>query len=278
MRALYTILFLAFIAGGSWWIVTANPMDGLAPNQDEDKRFLALEARYSPHQIMETHRDELLQHADDEFGNASLKFYPFILMEVRFSLADKRVREGVVLWSQESGEMIVDTDTWESTHGFSHGMLAGADGHDYKIVKALAANDNKMTRDELRRFLRVGADTLDDWTESALSRDLVTQHGNTLKLKQNGINIDVEPQTKIHQWLVTKPYSRAIRAPSRFAADQILETAGAHFGPQLTIKSHKEVYLPVYSISVQDKKGTERTTFWNALNGRRVPTTPSKSL
>src|SRR5262245_44677268 len=119
MRAIYTIILLGFLAVGSWWLWENNAVvRGLFSEYVDGNHFLTLEARYTPDQIMEQHRYELLSDNEHTFKEPSLKFYPYILMEVKYSLADKKTREGVILWGMEDGEMVINTETWDTTHGF----------------------------------------------------------------------------------------------------------------------------------------------------------------
>ncbi len=38
----------------------------------------------------------------------------------------------------------------------------------------------------------------------------------------------------------------------------------------ITIRSEKEVFLPIYSIEVLNADGSVQVTDWNALNGQRI--------
>jgi len=41
-------------------------------------------------------------------------------------------------------------------------------------------------------------------------------------------------------------------------------------GKDFAIRKTTEIFLPVYSIVVQNPDGSQMTTYWNALNGKRL--------
>ena len=191
-------------------------------------------------------------------------------MEVKYIQPDKKTREGVVLWSMVDGEMVLNTDTWEKTHGFEDAINADASRTDYKLMNVLAKNKGSVSIDELQKELNVEPDTLEPWVESAVEKHLVILKGNQLHLHFQNPKILVTPQTKINQWLVTKPYNHAQRIAKQYSQSQIEKNARAAFGTDFTIRNSQEVFLPVYSIEVLNPDGSVMTSYWNALNGQRI--------
>lgn len=271
MRTLYVVLLVGFLGIGSWWLWENNGfIRSLVDQYVDSGHFLTLEARYTADQIMEQHRKELLGDDQHSFLEPTLRFYPYILMEVKYSLADRKTREGVILWGMEDGEMVVNTETWETTHGFDDLIAAGATRGDFKVVNALASKGNTLGHEELQRMLQVEPDLLDEWLQSARQKQLIVQRGNLYQLHFQNPRILVPPATKINQWLVTKPYNHAMRVQARFGKSDIEKTAKAAFGNDFTVRNAKEVFLPIYNISVLNPDGSVRASYWNALNGKRV--------
>lgn len=270
MRRIYLLILLSFLGFGSWWLWENNHVvRSLVDEYVDTGHFLTLEARYSADQIMEQHRQELLGDDQHSFKEPSLKFYPYILMEVKYSMPDKKTREGVILWGMEDGEMVINTETWETTRGFDDLIHAAATRGDFKVVNALAARGNAASHEDLQKSLQVESDVLDDWIQSAREKKLVVQRGNLYQLHFQNPKLLVTPSTKINQWLVTKPYNHAMRVRARFSKNEIERTAKSAFN-DFTVRSAKEVFLPVYNISVLNPDGSVRTTYWNALNGKRI--------
>jgi hypothetical protein len=271
MRWLSIILVAAVLAVGGWWLWNNNAnLNGMIDQYVGNSDVLTLEARHTAQEIMEAHRDELLGNSKRSFQEPSLKFYPYLLLEVKYLTSDRKTREGVILWGLEDGEMVVNTDTWEKTHGFQDTLDADATRNDFKILNALAARNGSMSRDELLRELHAEPEAADPWIDSARQKHLIVQQGGSYYLHVENPKFLVTPQTKISQWLVTKPYSHASRVSARYSKNHIEKISKAAFGPEFTIRSTKEVFLPVYNIEVLNPDGSVLTSYWNALNGQRI--------
>lgn len=271
MRLIFSILCVIAIVGGSWYLWETNPnIRDVVTQYIENGEVLTLEARYTSDQIMNAHRAELILDESYAYQEPELKFHPYLLMEVKYTQPDKKTKEGVILWSMVDGEMVLDTQTWEKTHGFEDAILANANRDDFKILNALAKFKGKMSADQLQKELHVEPETLAPWVDNTRQKHLVVQKGGELQLHFQNPKILVAPQTKINQWLVTKPYIHAQRIAKKYSPSQIQSIARAAFGQDFMIRSVTEVFLPVYSIEVLNPDGSVLTSFWNALNGQRI--------
>jgi hypothetical protein len=271
MKLLSLIVVIAALTFGGWWLWNHHPtFRNFLQEYVDNGDFLTLEARFTPEQIMDTHRDELLVDSQHSFDEPNLKFHPYLLLEVKYLTPDKKSREGVILWSMVDGEMVLNTETWEKTHGFEDAIKANAGRNDFKILNALAKNNGTMTKEQLHRELHLEPDIFEPWIESAKQKHLITQKGDLLQLHFQNPRILIQPQTKINQWLVTKPYNHAQKIGVKFSEGQIEKVAHAAFGGDFTIRNMSKVFLPVYGIDVLNPDGSVLTTYWNALNGKRI--------
>lgn len=271
MRFFSFLIFLGCLVGGGWWLWNNNaPFRNFMAEYIDNGEFLTLEARFTPEQIMETHKAELLVDNKHSFDEPTLKFHPYLLLEVKYSTPDKKSREGVILWSMVDGEMVLNTETWEKTHGFEDAIRANANRNDFKVLNALAKNNGMLTKEQLHRELHLEPDIFEPWIDSAKQKHLITQKGDVLQLHFQNPKILVAPQTRINQWLVTKPYNHAQRASAKYSQNQIEKVSQAAFGSDYTIRNMSVVFLPVYGIDVLNPDGSVLTTFWNALNGKRI--------
>ena len=271
MKIISTFLTIAAIVAGAWWLWHNNaPFRNFLAEYVDNGEFLTLEARYTPEQIMDTHRVELLGDDLHSFEAPELKFHPYLLLEVKYTQSDKKSREGVILWGLVDGEMVINTENWDKTHGFEDAIRTGANRNEFKILNALAKNNGTLTRDQLHKELHLEADVFAPWLESAREKHLITTRGDLIQLHMQDPKILVVPQTKIKQWLVTKPYNHAQRVKAKYGASDVEKVAKAAFGSDFTISNIQEVFLPVYSIEVLNPDGSYKTTFWNALNGQRI--------
>lgn len=269
-KVIIIVICLVLIAGGGWlyWNNTGD-IKNIVSRYVENGEFQTLEARFLPQQIMDSHFRELLGDDNHHYLEPSIKYHPYVMMEVKFS-SDRKTREEVILWSLVNGEMVLNTETWEQTHGYEDAINAKATRDEFKILNALSKNNGFRSKAELQTDLQLDADVINPWIESALEKQLITRKGNTLQLHLENPKIFVVPQTKFNRMLVSKPYSYSQRVSEKYSAAQIEKVAKAAFGNDFSIRHMTEVYLPVYGINVENPDGSITTTHWNALTGQMI--------
>lgn len=275
MRPVLLLIFLLVIGLGGFWGWNFAP--GVRNKVEEflgADTFQTLEVRYSAESIMEAHRLELLSDQSHVFLEPTLKFVPYLLMDVKYTRSQDKTGEGIILWGLVDGEMVVNTSTWERTHGFTDCIAANASRQEFKVMNALASRGGAWDRDGLSKFLNIENNILDSWIDSCRKKSLIVQTGNTFRLHLQNQKLMVIPETKLEHWLVTKPAKKAIRVKKRYRASQIENIAQAAFGHDFAIRKTAEIFLPVYSIVVQNPDGTQMTSYWNALNGKRLSAPP----
>ncbi len=277
MRALILFLMCASLIGAGVWTWNYNPkMRSKIEELLSSGTFQTLEVRYSAEAIMEAHRKELLKDSSHVFLEPTLKFVPYLLLDVKYTRSPDRTNEGVILWGLVDAEMVINTSSWEKTHGFADCIASNATRQEFKIINALASRGGAWDRDGISKFLNIENHILDTWIDSCRKKSLIVQNGNTYRLHLQSPRLQVLPETKIDQWLVTKATKHALRVKKRFRHAQIENIAKAAFGNDFAIRKTAEVFLPVYSIVVQNPDGTQMTTFWNALNGKRLVATSNE--
>ena len=232
--------------------------------------FQTLEVRYTAEHIMDSHRKELLKDSEHVFLEPTLKFYPYLLMEVKYNRSYDRTGEGILLWGLVDGEMVINATTWERTHGFSDCIASNATRHEFKIINALAGHGGSCDREGLSKFLNIENNVLDEWAETCRKKSLIVQNGNVYRLHLQNPKLQVIPETKLDLNLVQKNTKHAVREKKRFRGVQIEQIARAAFGTDFAIRKTTEIFLPVYSITVQNPDGSQMTSYWNALNGSRI--------
>ncbi len=270
-RIIKPIIVFSIAIGTFWWAYE---------NQPQFRRFVesyghfgdltTLEAKYTAEQIMRDHKKELLIDKNHTYQEPTLKFHPHLLFEVKFTEANKSPKEGVVLWSLVDGEIVLNTDTWEKTHGFQDAIQASATRADFAIMNALAKARGSMTREQLLKELKVDQDTLDLWIDSSRKKHLLFQKGNEIQLHLQNPKLSVQPQTTIKRSFVKKSGLQTSRERIKYDQKQIERIASAAFGQDFTVRDVKTVFLPVYSIDVLNPDGSILTSDWNALNGKRI--------
>ena len=268
LSILTSFIFVVFIFSWVWF----NYPEARVYIQDfiSRKKFHTLEVRFSAENIMEAHRRDLLKDASHSYLEPILKFHPYLLMEVKYNRSQEKTGEGLILWSLTDGEMVISTSTWEMTHGFKDCIGSGADKDDFKIINALAAKGGTLDRETLFRILNIDNDILDQWLENCRKKNLIVQNGNNYRLHFQNPKMQVIPETRIDQSIVSKAGKSASRITKKFRPSQIEGIARSAFGNNFAIRKKTEIFLPVYSIVVQNPDGSLMTTYFNALNGKKL--------
>jgi hypothetical protein len=274
MRFIYSLFSLAALGYGIWWFVSTHPeVKGKVEELLDSGSFHTLEVRYSADQVMQTHRKSLLKDNNHKFLEPLLKFHPYLLIEVKYTVSEERTNEGVMLWDLTDGEMVLDTKDWRKTHGFGDCINANTERHEFKILNILARKGGVSDREGLAKGLHVENEILDAWIDSCRKKQLIVQSGNRYRLHLENPKLRTSPATIVDARLVTKPYRNALRIPRHYSESQIQKITKAAFGNDFAIRRITDVYLPVHSISVQNPDGSVHTSLWNALNGKMLPQT-----
>lgn len=271
MRIISTLLTLAGLGYGAYWANLNYPeLRVKAMEYVNSGNFHTLEARFSAQQIMDINRKTLLKDERHVFQEPVTKFSPYLLMEVKYSRGDHGTGEGVMLWDLLEGEMVLNTNQWEKTHGFSDCINANLEKNEFKIVNALAEKGGILDRETLLRVLQVENDVLGGWLNNCRRKKLVVQSGSQYRLHLQSPRLAVKPETVIDDRLVTKSYKSNERLPKRFSHSQIKRIAEAAFGQDFAIRHTLDVYLPIYCITIENPDGSLHTSYWNAINGHQL--------
>lgn len=267
----YKLLAGLILAGLlAWlWMEKGNDVQDSLFQYVENGDIVTLESRYTPEQLMDSHKQELIGNSQKSYREPIIKYYPYLLMEVKYT-ENKKSRAGLLLWGMADGEIVLNTDTWETTDGFKDCLECKAGRSDFLIVHALTKQGGSATVETLQKELNLEHDSLDSWLATALQKHLIVKKGNLVQLHFEHPKIISVPQTRIQQNLVSKPSLYAQRVAKNYGKSQITEIARTAFGSDFSIRSEKEVYLPVYRLEVQNPDGSIYATEWNALTGRKI--------
>lgn len=266
------LLFTLLIAFGSWLWIERDHLQNWSSDflsYVDNRDLLVLDAKYTPEQIIKANYSDLAGLKNGDWQEPILKYYPYLLLDIKYQ-ENQQSREGVLLWGMVSGEMVIDTTTWENSHGFRDCLECKAGHSDFKIIQALAKNNGVMSLESLQKELQVERSSLDLWLENAKKKHLITQNGAKVQLHFENPRLLVQPQTQINHQLVSKPSTTIIKEPRQFSRNQILTMVKAAFGEDLKVRSEQEVYLPVYSLKIVNADKSVYNAEWNAVTGQRI--------
>ncbi len=271
MKLIFFFSLLGCLGYGAFWTLQRHPdlkttIQEVLPASE----FHTLEVRYTPEQIMESNRSELLKSGRHKYLETETRFYPYLLMEVKYSVTSKKTEESLILWDLSDGEMVLNTKGWEKTHGFGDCLTATTSRREFSIIRLLAKKGGSCDRQDIITSLHLENETLDSLLESLKRKQLLVISGNKYRLHLENPNLKATPVTQMHERLVTKTGKRAKKVPKRFSFSQVERLTKAAFGDEFAIRHTTDVYLPVHSIVVQNPDGSLHTSLWNALNGKRI--------
>lgn len=271
LRILSSIVLVSLAGYGVWWASQHHPEVKQKVEEILDSGYFhTLEIRYTANQIMESQRTKLLKTNRHKYLEPSLKFYPYLLMEVKYNISDDKTSEGVILWDLMDGEMVIETKGWEKTHGFADCIIANVQKNEFKILNTLARKGGSSDREGLTKVLNVENEILDSWLDSCRRKQLIVQSGNRYRLHLQNPRLRIKPETVLDERLVTKSFQNAERLQKRFSIGQVERLSKAAFGNDFAVRKVLDVYLPIHSISVQNPDGSIHTSHWNALNGQQL--------
>lgn len=265
-----TLLLILLAVGFLWLWTRYDDLNIDLLSYIENGEGLTLESKFTPQSIMEDHRKELIGNSDKKtFLEPIQKYYPYLMLEVKYT-ENKKSREGRLIWDLTDGEIVLNTETWETSHGFKDCITCHANRNDFKILQALSRHKGSASIDELQNDLHVDRELLDPWLESAKEKHLIVQKNNLLQLHFENPKLLVIPQTQIKQILVSKPIQNNQKTKKNFSHRQVINMAKVAFGEDFTVRSEKEFFLPVYTIGVSNPDGSVYLSDWNAINGSNI--------
>ncbi|SCA63316.1 Uncharacterized protein SCG7109_AL_00240 [Chlamydiales bacterium SCGC AG-110-M15] len=270
-RILSSLCIFLLVFTGLYWVWETQPVfRHFVKERLHAGEFLTLEVRYSPEDIVDKYNADLSTGDKRTLLEPILVFHPYAFMEVKFIRKDNGTGEGVVLWGLLDGEMLIDTHKWNKTHGYEDCLIAKASPQDFRIINTLADNGGSLDREGLLNILFVENKILDRWIESCKRKQLVMQRGNDYYLHFENPVLVSTPETYMAHRLVKKAYKHSERVPTVYHISQIETLAQAAFGEGFTVRNAREVYLPVYQLSVENPDGSLLTTQWNAVTGDKI--------
>lgn len=270
MRMLFTLFSLIAGGYGVFWLTGHNPQLKSKVEELLDFRYLhTLEVRYDAPHIIEAHQKKLLKKKGARLLDPELKFYPYLVLEVKYSQNGK-TKEGIGLWDLTDGEMILSTEKWEKTHGFGDCLSVGAAPHEFQVLNFLAEKGASETYAIASR-LGIENGLAEVWIRGCVKKNLLVSTGDKYRLHIENPRLAGVPETKIHERLVTTTQKGVVKAPTRYSASKVQKIARAAFGSSFSIRKSTLIYLPVHAIPVQAADGAISTRHFNGFSGGEMP-------
>lgn len=234
------------------------------------------EIKLSEKELMNEMRAALLKDKDHSYHKSTLKLSPYALLEAKFVDDKGKTKEGWLLWSEVDGEIVLDTDSFETTHGFRDALMADATADDFMLMHALAKKNGTARKELLRKDLGLEKDPFERTLKNASKKNLIVILNDFVKLHLQDPRIVNFPITRITHSQVIREVDFASMIPKQFSLRKIEKMAKVAFGSNFTIRSSKEIYLPIWKLEVKKPDGSLAVSYWNAVSGAEID--PKKSL
>lgn len=265
IRLLSSLVSLALTCYGVYW---------LKENYPPAKAFLArvitssevnlLQPRFSLEQITEKTSKK------GHLTSSEILYSPYALLEVKYSRSSHKTDEAVMLFDLTSGELVMNTKTWECTHGLQDCLTAQVNHSDFKILKALSKGP--LNRQNLSDEVKMASSLLEESLKRCRSKKLIVQKENDFRIHLDTPRLPSRPVTKTEYPLSTKTSASCHTLKARYSISDITELATALFEDDFSIRSSWEVYVPIYSLTFTTSDGTLSTVYVNALSGKELKT------
>lgn len=270
MRLIYTLITLAVGGYGLFWASEHNPFFKQKVEELLDFRsIIALETRFDAQQVMEVHQKKLFNEKGSRFLTPELKFYPYLLLEVKYS-AKNKTKEGIILWDLFDGEMILNSKKWEKTHGFADCILTNAQTYEFKILQQISQKGG-CDLAQLTEKIDMPSQLLEAALRSCIKKNLILAYGEKYRLHLEKPILTATPETDLDEQLTTRIHKKALCAPKHFSQGQVEKVAKMAFGDAFSIRKVTQVYLPVHKILIQSSDGGLRSFYFNGVTGKPLP-------
>jgi hypothetical protein len=267
-RKIFIVAILGVLGLSGWYFYNPSGFTALA-GAFSTEEFRTFKIRHSAESIIAAHQKELLSSPESNLEDPKLIYYPFLLMEVKYTQDSKnKTAEGVLLWGLCDGEMITDTSKWEKTRGFEDCIIANVKGEDFAVLRELHRLSGKASREQLCQKLEES--DVEGAIDNCITKKLIVEEAEALRLHFENPHFETMPETHCNEFVVSLPKQPPFIAKKRYGASTIEKFASTAFGAHFAIKNSKPIFLPVYEIAVHNQDGTFLKTYWNALNGKRM--------
>lgn len=264
----FILLFLAFM----WWAGDKHPKwKEEIRNLFDSSACAIIEAKFAPEQVIETNSKPFLRMHKYQYLPPITKLYPFLLLDIKYSPSPDKTEESLILWDLIDGEMVINTKDWKKTHGFSDCIRESSSGLELQILMTLAKHKGSLPGNSLLQLLHWDKTTFTAWSESCCRKSLITCHDNIYRIHMQDPILFSTPKTTFHENFVIKTDdSGNSKLPKQFSPNQIKRIARLIFGEDFAIRNIKQIFLPIYIITVQNSDNSLQTSYWNSLTGKQI--------
>lgn len=272
MRIISTLITVATLAYGYMWFSKNYPTitDGTL-SFVSGQELTGIRPIYTPEQVLDRHATNLTRHGGVISGDPDILYVPVLLLNVKYADTFYTTGEGVLLFDLLDGEMILNINTLEKTHGLADCLRAQASKHECKVISLMAKKGGQLGRESIKRGLRVDMDLVDEWVDNCRQKKLIVPSGNGYRLHMQNPRLPNSPVTYVDNPLTTFRSKRFSGRKPQFDTAHIPSLCTAFFGSDFGIKTQEIAYLPIYRINVEGLDKDITTLYFNSISGKPIP-------
>lgn len=236
----------------------------------ENGNLTTLKPRFTTEQILNNARPELIQENTAKIKAPVTKMLPLLLLEVKYKGEDDRPKEGYWIWNSFQGELILNLNPLEMTHGFRDAINSRASLDEFRLIKALAVKGS-LNKDLLKRQLGLNQN-FESLLQTAQKKQLILVQGQNVKLHLQSPKIETPSSIALPSFVLL-PYEHSQIISHPFSKSEVAFALESAFGPNLKIRSIKEIFMPILEIDVEKKDGSHVLYHFNSVTGETLPNT-----
>jgi hypothetical protein len=269
-KFIFVLITCACGFGGYWAWQNSHDVKAYLDDFSNESSILTFELPTSSEEFVQKHQKELLKDQNHALGQVGVKFLPFLLFDVKYTNDSKNTEESKLIWNLENGEMVLDTESFETTHGFEDCINAKATDDDFRIMHALHDHGGSLAKEALCKDVGLDYDLVNYRLDILRKKQLVVVRGDSVRIHLQSPLFKVQPRTKISHHFVIKAVEAKNQIQPVYSKDQVRKIAKAAFGQDFAIRKEELVFVPIFQIEVLNPDGSILKTYWNALNGKRI--------
>jgi hypothetical protein len=271
LKSIAWLLVILALGTCGYWTYRHVPEVAIMTEEllQQDRPILTFEVNYPPESLIQKHQKELVRDTARSLEESYIAFIPHLLMNVKYLRDDKKTEAAQLLWNLHSGEMVLDTGTFETTRGFEDCLQAQASEDDFRILHAILRRGGTASREMLLQDCGGDFEQLTNKLESLKKRQLIAIRQELIRLHFQTPFLQVKPQTIIRHALVVRNSSDNT-TKARYSKDQVHKISKAAFGPDLAIQSDQLVYLPCVVLEIRNPDNSTLKTYWNGVTGKSM--------
>jgi hypothetical protein len=266
------VFFLLFIVACGWVLFWSyhhfDHLQDIVTASDHEEAIETFETTFLPEEMITKH-NHLLPSKHHSFGPVTLFFSPHLLVQGKYSPDGRSSHPASMLWDLTNGELVLDTNGFDHTIGFSDCLASEANADDFRILHTLTRK-GPLSKEAMVKELGSDDNVICDRIESLRKRHLVIVANDIVRLHVESPLLKVEPITAITKPIVNRHTTHGSLICPTYSKAQIETLVQAAFGPDLAIRSSRIVYVPTYEVQIHNPDGSIRKTYWNGISSKEM--------